>query len=144
VRLHIGEESTTLAQESSNRRVELATGWNDIVRRFFRHDPPTPFELEAAIEAVEDEIMRVRHDVPSAPFLETADSIVLQVALAAGVPPGEEMILALEAVEQSFQRLAGGAPGSSQSPRSSSTLLVLRELMHHFAFREVRVTRAPA
>jgi hypothetical protein len=50
--------------------------------------------------------------------VETAAAAVRDIAIAAGVAPSGEMILALEAVENS---------------------VMLRELMHHFAFRQIRI-----
>jgi hypothetical protein len=110
-------ERTTIAQEMPARRAELATGWNHIARRYFKHQPPAPSEIEAAIEAVEDEIMRVRHEVPGGRYLHTADAAAAGIAIAAGAAPGEEMILSLEAVEQAFQRLATGARDMPHDPR---------------------------
>jgi len=140
--LSIGEERTTIVQESLRHRVELAIGWKDLVRRFFKHDPPTPFELEAAIAAVEDEIMRIRHEVPSQSSVETRDPAIVEIAIAGGAAPGDEMIFALEAVEQCFQRLVARPAAMPDNPRFRSTLLILRELMHHFGFRELRISRA--
>jgi hypothetical protein len=137
--LNIGEERTTLALELPGHRVDMAIGWKDIVRRYFKHQPPTPLDLEAAIEAVEDEIMRVRHQVPSESTVETADAAIRDIGLAAGVAPSDDMTLALEAVEQSFQRLTKGGADMPDHPRFSSTLLILRELMHHLAFRQIRI-----
>lgn len=139
--LSIGEERTTIARESSPHRVQLAIGWSDLVRRFFKHHPPTPFELEAAIAAIEDEIMRVRYEVPNPSSVETTDPGIAEIAIAAGVAPANEMLIALEAVEQSFQRLAARPAAVDENPRFGGTLLILRELMHHLRFHELRIRR---
>ena len=139
--LSIAEERTTFVHESSPQRVDLAIGWNSLVRRFFRHHPPTLFELEAAIAAVEDEIMRVRYEVPSQSSVETKDPGIADIAIVAGVAPGNEMIISLEAVEQCFQRLAARPAATPDTPRFGSTLLILRELMHHLRFHEIRIRR---
>lgn len=139
--LSISEERTTIVQEPPGHRVDMATGWKDVVRRHFKNQPPTALELEAAIEAVEDEIMRVRQKVPSEAPVETSDPGIRDIAVAAGVAQSDDMILALEAVERSFQRLPTGDPSMPGNPRFSSTLLILRELMHHFGFGEIRIRR---
>lgn len=140
--LSIGEERTTIVQESLDHRVELAAGWSDIARRYLKHQPPTAFEFEAAIAAVEDEIMRVRHEVPSQTSVETADPAIRDIAIAAGVVPSDDMVFAPEAVEQSFQRLVSGPAAMPYDPQAGSTLLILRELMHHFAFGQIRIRPA--
>jgi hypothetical protein len=138
--LSIGEQRTTIGPASSPHQAHLAIGWSDLVRRFFKHRPPTPLELEAAIAAVEDEIMRVRDEIPGASSVETADPAIADIAIAAGVAPAREMIIALGAVEQCFLRFAGSA-AADDGPQFGSTLLILRELMHHFGFHELRIRR---
>ena len=121
--LHIGEHETEIGT------AVLGTG----AAALFRHDPPTPLEIENAIEVVEDEIARVHAQVPRGSRLYTRDAMVRDIALAAGVPPGPEMTLAIEAVEQAFALL----PRHSGGKERAAVLLILRELMHHLGFAEV-------
>ena len=61
-RLRLDAQRTTLTAESAPE-VELAVGARGIADRFFRHDPPTPFEMEQAIDIVEEAITgsRLQH-----------------------------------------------------------------------------------
>jgi hypothetical protein len=59
--LHVGAERTTSAHAT------LALGWHSIARDHFRHDLPSPLELENAIAAVEDEVERAHDAIPGAP-----------------------------------------------------------------------------
>lgn len=139
--LRIGEERTVLGLDSPARLVELAIGWQHLSRRYLKRQPPTGYEFEAAIAAVEDEIMRVRHGVPSGLPVETAEETIREIAIAAGLSGSDDMVLAPEAVEQTFQRLVARAPGMPDDARFSGTLLILRELIHHFDFREIRIRK---
>jgi hypothetical protein len=100
-----------------------------------RQDPPTPLEIETAIAAVEDEIQRVHARIARGARLYTRDAAVRELALDAGVAPGAEMALAVEAVEQAFNRLPQRAMGREKA----ATLLILRELMHHLGFEAIVV-----
>lgn len=133
--LHFGEDTTQVVQEAP---VVLAVGSGNLAAEHFRHDPPSPLELENAIAAVEDEIASVHTRITRGSRLRTNDAVVRDIALEAGVPAGAEMALAVEAVEHAFQRLPSLATGKEKA----ATLLILRELMHHLGF-EVIVVRAP-
>ena len=53
--------------------------------------------------------------------------MVHRIALAAGVSPHAETVLAREAVEQAFERSMRRPPDNERM----AALLILRELMHH-------------
>jgi hypothetical protein len=131
-RLHIGGESTELAA------VVLRIGSARIAREHFRHDPPTPLELENAIAAVEDEIERVHKLVEPGRRFCTRDTLLRDIALEIGVAPASEMELALDAVEHAFRRL----PSHPVGKEKAAALLILRELMHHFGFAALVVRAA--
>jgi hypothetical protein len=128
--LSIGEKRTTL--DCDGRPVELGAGWDNIARA----------GLEAGIAAIEDELMRVRPEIPGGASFHTADPVVAGLARAAGVSQANEMVYARDAVEQSFQRLAGRDPSIPSDRRSTGTLVILRELMHHLGIKEVRISGA--
>ncbi len=148
--LHIGEEQTAVAAGSSAEPdvvMVLAIGSQKTAADFFRHTPPTPGELENAIMVVEDEVTRLRSIKATASTLFTAGPTIREIALAAGLPDQPVMILALDAVEQTFDRLAAltlGRPASSAgipaTATFAATLLILREFMHHLQFASVTVT----
>ena len=112
---------------------------HSLARDHFRHDPPSPLELENAIAAVEDEVERKHQGIAKGAAPLTHDPAIRRIAVAAGVPPGGEMMLAREAVEQMFQRLASRAPGLPAGGEFAAMLLILRELMHHLDFASILI-----
>jgi hypothetical protein len=131
--LHVGEERTTIADAT------LALGWHSLARDHFRHDPPSPLELENAIAAVEDEVARAHQGIARGAVLVTDDSTIRRIAVAAGVERNAEITLARGAVEQAFERLASRAPGLPAGGEFAATLLILRELMHHLDFPSILI-----
>jgi hypothetical protein len=77
-------------------------------------------------------------------MLFTKDASIRELALIAGVSDQSEMVLSLEAVEQTFDLLASlvlGRPASSAGIPThlefAATLLILREFMHHLKFDSI-------
>jgi hypothetical protein len=133
--LHIG------AQETRVGSAALLIGSARTAAAHFRHSPPSPFELENAIAAVEDEIARARVELPRSATVFTADAPIRDIALDCGVPSAPRMQLTREALEQAFQRLAAqslrAAAPSPPDPAGNelaAVVLILRELMHHLDF----------
>jgi exopolyphosphatase/pppGpp-phosphohydrolase len=127
---------TTLTTESA-MSVTLETGYRSVAETFFRHAPPTPGELELAIDAVEDALMNAQASRTVAGTLVTSDEVRRFLP---ELPPGDAAAT-LEEVEARFQRLASaslGHPGAlADSPldrESAAGLLILRECMHHLGF----------
>ena len=123
--LHFGAERTTIAD------TELEVGW-DLAGR-----DPSPLGLENAIAAVEDALARQHARLVKRASPLTRDATIRDIALAAGVPASAEMTLAVEAVEQMFQRLAARAPGLRAGREFVGKLVILRELMHHLEFPSI-------
>ncbi len=152
VALHIGSEQTeiTVRQENGDVTQALLTLGSQLTSLgYFRHTPPTPDEMENAIMAVEDEIMRVRHDIPAHAKLTSTDNDIRALARLAGVAENEEMQLSADAIERTFDRLAlviNGRPASFEGIPDgndfAATLLILREFMHHLQFGEIVVKGA--
>jgi exopolyphosphatase/pppGpp-phosphohydrolase len=145
--LHIGAEHTEVTVGTgaqADASLELAIGSYKTATRFFRHNPPTPGELEYAIQWVEDEVNRARALVAGHPALWTTDAWVNEMAQLAGV---SGTTMSIDAVERLFDLLAAlsqGRPAASagipNTPAFAATLLVLREFMHHLGFTEIRWT----
>ncbi|WP_367849348.1 hypothetical protein [Rhodoferax sp. WC2427] len=143
--LHIGPEHTALAVglgPQAEATLELALGSHKTAAAWFHHNPPTPGELENAIQWVEDEVNRARTLVVDHPALWTTDAWVQDMAGLAGVGG---TTLSIDAVERLFDLLAAlsqGRPAASagipNTPAFAATLLVLREFMHHLGFAEIR------
>ena len=99
---------------------------------YFKSDPPSPLDLENAIAAIEDEIARTHNTVVRDRAVVTTEETIREIASASGA----DAVLAIEAVERSYARLAGraGLPGE---PKLAATLLILRELMHHLEIASI-------
>lgn len=139
VRLRLQAQSTVL-EFDDGRTVTLPVGPRGLAEAALRHDPPTPVELERAIDLVEDAMTGVRVASVDRGDLSTADSL-LQALPGLGLPgPGLER----DAVEVLFQRLASRAHGMpvavDELPHGrdiAAALLILRECMHHLDFDRI-------
>ncbi len=110
----------------------------------FRHDPPTPHEMELAIMAVEDHVMPLARQLPPGGTLYTADAAIRHIAHAAGLTDAPRLVLPLLDVERVYNLLvdvALGRPASISGVRTdppfAATLTLLREFMHHLGFASV-------
>ena len=149
--LHIGEEQTAVASGIGMEPavITLALGSRRTAADHFKHEPPTAIEMENAIQAVEDEVERVRTMIVRDSNLFTADAVIRDIARFAGIAGSAELTLSLDAMERTFDRLAAatlGAPASQNGiPRNAAfaaTLLILREFMHHLRFTSIIVSKA--
>lgn len=149
--LHIGVDQTTVTSQSGQTAtgpMVLSMGSGRTAADFFNHSPPTPLELENAITAVEDEVIRsqavaVRHGA-----LRTTDAAIREIALLAGVADGGRMALSVDRVERLFDLLAAlsmgrpaGRAGIPTDAGFAATLLILREFMHHLHFTSITIER---
>lgn len=104
------------------------------------HDPPSPGELERAIDLVEDALTASRLVNAGHGALVTADALLRRL-------PGLDTVggtLMRDDVEMLFQLLASralGTPVSSaripEGREMAAALLILRECMHHLGFERV-------
>jgi len=114
---------------------------------YFYHNPPTPGEIENAIMVVEDEVMPLHKLLIPNSQLYTLDMTVMEIALLAAFKDSDQgKILARADMELVFNRLAAiitGRPASSDVLPTvnsfASTLLILREVMHHLGFMQITI-----
>lgn len=147
--LHIGAEHTAIATGQGAEAAAwlvLDIGAQKTARQFFKRSLPTPLELETAIATVEDEVIRAVPMFAPGTALLCADAVVREIALLAGVAPGESIAMPLDAMERVFERLAAVAEGRPvvreglpQGADFAAALLILREFMHHLRFGSVAV-----
>lgn len=117
------------------------------VRDFFRHNPPTPAEVESAIQVVEDEVMPLHKLIPSGCGLYTQDAGVMEVARQiVFTSHADGVVLERADMEQVFGRLAAiisGRPANQDilpaTNTFAATLLILREVMHHLGFMNITI-----
>jgi hypothetical protein len=140
-RLQLHARQTILAIGHSDP-ITLAVAPQGLAADFFRNEPPTPQELEKAIDAIEDALTSTRLTHAERGTLMTGSALVRAI-------PGlqhEADSLTRDAVEELFQRLASASVGprllvieSPVSAEVAATVLLLRELMHHLGFAAVTV-----
>jgi hypothetical protein len=154
VALHLGAQQCAMAVgtgPTADRVQVLALGVERTAAEQFRTIPPTPLALENAIMVVEDVVMPLRAHIPRDAQLYCCDAVVREIALLSGVPRQSVMVLPLEALERSFNRLSRvvqGMPaaheGLPESNAFATALLILREFMHHLQFDRITVLKTPA
>lgn len=147
--LHIGAEQTIVMQggEVSQRAVlTLPIGARTTAAAYFKGAQARPLDIERAMAAVEDEVMKLRALIPDQAKLCTTDTAIAEIAVLAGAQKAPLMQLSLEAMEQVFDRWAAVAMGRpaplDEVPSSlpfAATLLILREFMHHLQFGEITI-----
>jgi len=136
------EGERTLLSSPASPEVVISVGIDRLADDVFLHAPPTPVELERAIDVVEDALMAT--GLPHVPRGELATPDPLLHALIGRAPGSTRATLA--EVEALFQRLAAvslGSPGLFSDPaftrRAAAALLILRECMHHLGYQAVWV-----
>ncbi|MFJ5385479.1 hypothetical protein [Pectobacterium sp. CHL-2024] len=148
--LYIGEQQTTVVCGASSQpsvTLQLTIGFDKTAAAFFRHLPPTPDEMERAIMAVEDEVTRIRHDIPADSVLFSFDPALVTIAQISGAEEEEACWrLPQDDIERTFKRLERvmlGSPaaweGIPLENAFSARLLILREFMHHHGFNSALI-----
>ena len=147
--ISIGPKQTHLVCGKSitvEATISLDIGSQKTSADHFKHRPPTPGEMEDAIMSVEDEIAEVPVALLAGSNLFATDNAIHEIALVAGLAHQPAMLLSIAEVERTFDRLTyvlEGRPASSEGlPESSefgTTLLILREFMHHLGFSSITV-----
>jgi hypothetical protein len=136
------EDDRTLLHSSAQLPVVVPVGARSIARTVLRHDPPTPAELEQAIDRVEDALMATGLRQSARRQLVIRDAALMAPL---GLRSLDE-IATRDEVEMAFQRLASVALGqplpTGTAPlgrEPAAILLILREFMHHLGYEGVRV-----
>lgn len=147
--LDIGPERTVIVTRGGTDKLVhlvLQVGSARTSRDYFRHTPPTPGELEDAIQAIEDELASVHRIIGGESMLVTTDAAIREIARAAGAPPKPTSVLSRDAVEAAFNRMVARSYGQAaerdglpSDAQTTATLLILREFMHHLEFESITV-----
>lgn len=147
--LQLGLETTGIAVGTSldpEMTIILGIGSRKTANDHFRHSPPTAGELETGIMVVEDEVARAQQILGGDAELFTVNASVRELALAAGQSTDSDIVLSVEQVERTFDRMAAvslGRPaareGLPEGNEFAATLLIVREFMHHLGFSRITV-----
>lgn len=146
--LHIAEDYTFLIKGIKVDKAEqvwtLPIGSKVTSTKHFRDFPPTEIEVEKAIMDVEDEVMPLSIEIEKGKYeLVSFDPVIHDIAGYANV---KDKYMTTAEVEGVFSRLAAiitGRPASMdilpQSNEFASSLLILREVVHHLGFKSITV-----
>lgn len=147
--LHLGADiSTILCTEAGSvvLQQELPLGTASLARQWMRNTPPTPLDIEHAIEQTEDVVMPLAAKLARTEQLQLSGSgaeLILQ-----GVSAGPDAMLhwSLDEVEDLFNRIAmvsQGRPSAQEAlptaPEFYAAMVILRECLHHLRFGGVVV-----
>ena len=147
--LHIGDKEYIVVSGRTGEpplTVRVQIGAASSGHMAFRHDPPTPVELENAIEVVENEVMPMSNRLPQPSVLIGVGGAIRAIAQASAKAGDGKVRLSLGEVELLFQQLAAVSQGrpvsSSGLPPGiafAASLLILREFMHHLGFDSIDI-----
>ena len=152
--LHIDDEFCFIVQGTESMNPEKIWAFNigtkKTVRDFFKRFPPTPGEVENAINFVEDEVMPLHKLLtPDSGIYSTDERIREIIQYTVFEKNQDELILSRVSMESVFSRLAAiitGLPASQDVLPASNTfvatLLILREVMHHLGFTEISIIKS--
>jgi exopolyphosphatase/pppGpp-phosphohydrolase len=122
----------------------LPLGTTSLARQWMRHTPPTPLDIEHAIEQTEDVVMPLAKKLPRTDQLQlsgTGAALILQGVDAA---PNAALRWSLDEVEDLFNRLAmvsQGRPSGQEAlptaPEFYAAMVIVRECLHHLRFTGV-------
>lgn len=147
--LQLGTDTSTVLCTEDGRVVlqqDLALGTASLARQWMRHTPPTPLDIEHAIEQTEDVVMPLAAKLVRTEQLQLRGSGAALILQAVGAGRGEALRWDLEEVEDLFNRIAmvsQGRPSTQETlptaPEFYAAMVVLRECLHHLRFSEVTV-----
>lgn len=139
-RIRFAHDRTALSTADTSE-VVFAVGARTIAQKLFRHDPPTPGEIEQAIDWIEEGLAATRLTHGQLGDLQTDEPRLLALLGLRGT--GERVTR--EQVESQFQKLASMSMGRPRGQdehlldsMTAALLLILRECMHHLGFEGLR------
>lgn len=124
----------------------LDIGVVSIAQRWFKHEPPTPMEVEYAIEEIENKLETLYRLAGQVLPLYTQSGAIREIARLAAIPVQAETLLSREVVEHTFGRLVAVLQGRPASREGlpvdrlfSARLLILREFLHHMKCESITI-----
>ena len=142
--LQLGTEtSTVLCLEDGHivLQQELQLGTASLARQWMRHTPPTPLEIENAIEVTEDVVMPLAAKLARTEQLQLSGSGAALILQGVGAAPDTTLHWSLDEVEDLFNRIAmvsQGRPSGQEAlptaPEFYAAMVIVRECLHHLRF----------
>jgi hypothetical protein len=147
--LQLGTETSTVLCVENGQVVlqqELQLGIASLARQWMRHTPPTPLDIEPAIEATEDLVMPLAAKLVRTEQLQLSGSGAALILLGVGAAPDAALQWNLDEVEDLFNRIAmvsQGRPIGHEAlptvPEFCAAMVIVRECLHHLRFGTVMV-----
>lgn len=145
--LQLGTDSSTVLCTEDGRVVlqqDLPLGTASLARQWMRHTPPTPLDIEYAIEQTEDVVMPLASKLVRTNLLQLRGSGAALILQGVGARSDETLRWSLEEVEDLFNRIAMVSQGRPMghealptAPEFYAAMMILRECLHHLRFGEV-------
>lgn len=138
--LEIGQRITRVihGKESlAENEFVLPLGARKTAADYFRRQPPTPYELETAIEGIESIVIPIGSRISPGSRLVTADSRLRKAMTRYGFPMHAPSSIPIESIEALFRELNDAAHGVTIWRNGNDTavvVLIIREFMHHHGF----------
>jgi exopolyphosphatase/pppGpp-phosphohydrolase len=147
--LQLGTETSTVLCTQDGHVVlqqELQLGTASLARRWMRHTPPTPLDIEHAIEVTEDVLMPLAAKLARTEQLQLGGSGAALILQGVGAEPDAGLHWNLDEVEDQFNRIAMVSQGRPighealpTAPEFYAAMVIVRECLHHLRFSEVVV-----
>jgi hypothetical protein len=147
--LQLGTETSTVLCTQDGHVVlqqELQLGTASLARQWMRHTPPTPLDIEHAIEVTEDVLMPLAVKLARTEQLQLSGSGAALISQGVGAAPDAVLIWSLEEVEDQFNRIAMvsqsrpiGHEALPTAPEFYAAMVIVRECLHHLRFTELVV-----
>ncbi|MDR7306378.1 hypothetical protein [Rhodoferax saidenbachensis] len=145
--LQLGTDSSTVLCTEDGRVVlqqDLPLGTASLARQWMRHTPPTPLDIEHAIEKTEDVVMPLASKLVRTNLLQLRGSGAALILQGVGAAPDAVLRWNLDEVEDLFNRIAmvsQGRPSGHEAlptvPEFYAAMVIVRESLHHLRFGEV-------
>jgi hypothetical protein len=147
--LQLGANASTVVCTEAGQVIlqqTLALGTASLAGQWMRHTPPTPLDIEHAIEQTEDIVMPLAAKLVRTEQLQLSGSGAALVLQGVGAEPDAELHWNLDEVEDLFHRIAmvsQGRPSGQEAlptaPEFYAAMVILRECLHHLRFSGVVV-----
>ncbi len=139
-------ESLFELRDGLQTEISIPVGFKNISDRDFKHTPPTPAEIEYAINEIEDEIEKIVPKLAGYETIYNRDDFIIHLAQLSQVDDAPVMVLSRDRLESVFGQYAeismGRPPSSAESdisPLFYAQILLIREFMHHLKFNQLNV-----
>ena len=139
-------ESLFELRDGLQTEISIPVGFKNISDRYFKHTPPTPAEIEYAINEIEDEIEKIVPKLAGYETIYNRDDFIIHLAQLSQVDDAPVMAFLrdrLELVFGQYAEISMGRPPSSVesdiSPLFYAQILLIREFMHHLKFNQLNV-----